>query len=79
MTLMFCSFDDRPLILRLYGNARVVHRNDAEWSELFPLFKPLPGARQIFDLAIDLVQSSCGEAVPYTRIAESGSLSTTGR
>ena len=65
MTIMFCSFDERPLILRLYGTAKVIHRNDSEWNTLLPLFKPLPGARQIFDLAIDLVQTSCGEGVPY--------------
>ncbi len=65
MTLMFCAFEDPPLILRLYGTARVIHRNDPEWNTLLPLFKPFPGPRQIFDLAIDLVQTSCGEAVPY--------------
>ncbi len=65
MTLMFCAFAGDPLILRLYGTARVIHQADAEWAELIPLFPPLPGARQIFDLAIDLVQSSCGMAVPY--------------
>jgi hypothetical protein len=64
MTIMFCSFEEKPLILRLYGNARVIHRKDAEWNEQFALLKPLPGARQIFDLSIDLVQSSCGMALP---------------
>ncbi len=65
MTIMFCAFEGGPLILRLYGSAKVVHKKDAEWKELFGMFKPLPGARQIFDLTIDLVQSSCGMAVPY--------------
>ena len=64
MTIMFCAFEGTPLILRLYGSAKVVHKNDAEWNALRALFKPLPGARQIFDLAIDLVQNSCGMAVP---------------
>ncbi len=64
MTVMFCAFDDPPLILRLYGTARVIHRRDPEWMDWFPLFKPLPGARQIFDLSIDLVQTSCGLGVP---------------
>lgn len=45
MTLMFCAFDGPPLILRLYGTATVVHKNDSEWDELFKLFQPLPGAR----------------------------------
>jgi hypothetical protein len=65
MTIMFCAFEGAPLILRLYGSARVVHKNDAEWNDLFSRLKPLPGARQIFDLSINLVQSSCGMGVPY--------------
>jgi Pyridoxamine 5'-phosphate oxidase len=64
MTLMFCAFEGSPLILRLYGTANVIHRNDPGWDGLFALFKPLPGARQIFDVALDLVQTSCGMAVP---------------
>lgn len=48
MTIMFCAFEQAPLILRLYGTARVFHQYDPEWNELFSLFKPLPGARQIF-------------------------------
>jgi len=64
MTLMFCAFEGAPLILRLYGTAKVIHRNDPEWNDLFSLFKPMPGARQIFDVALDLVQTSCGMAVP---------------
>jgi len=65
MTIMFCAFEGLPLILRLYGTAKVIHRGDPEWETLFSVFEPLPGARQIFDLSIDLVQTSCGMAVPY--------------
>ncbi|MGB7815246.1 MAG: pyridoxamine 5'-phosphate oxidase family protein [Methylotenera sp.] len=65
MTIMFCALDGPPLILRLYGSAKVIHKNDAEWKKLFALFEPLPGARQIFDLSIELIQTSCGMAVPY--------------
>lgn len=65
MTVMFCAFDGAPLILRLYGHARVIHRSCAEWDELYAHFPALPGARQIFDLQVDLVQASCGFAVPY--------------
>lgn len=76
MTLMFCAFAGAPMILRLYGTARVIHRGDSEWRELFPLFKPLPGARQIFDVAVDLVQTSCGMAVPcYSYVADREALS----
>ena len=65
MTLMFTAFEGKPLILRLYGTAKVIHKNDPEWDQLFSLFNPISGARQIFDLSIDLVQTSCGMAVPY--------------
>lgn len=65
MTLMFCAFEGKPLILRLYGQARAIHHKDPEWQSLYGLFDALPGARQIFILDIDLVQTSCGMAVPY--------------
>jgi hypothetical protein len=65
MTVMFCSFDKQPLILRLYGQARVLHERDSAWQERANLFPAYTGARQIFELDIDLVQSSCGYAVPY--------------
>jgi len=65
MTIMFAAFEGKPVILRVYGNAKVIHKNDPEWKELFPLFDPIPGARQIFDVTVDLVQTSCGMAVPF--------------
>lgn len=64
MTVMFCAFEGNPLILRLYGSARVIHQGDADWATMYALFKPLPGARQIFDLAVSHVQTSCGMGVP---------------
>lgn len=65
MTLMFAAFEGNPMILRLYGKAKVIHQTDPEWKEYFALFDPLPGARQLFDLSVDLVQTSCGMAVPF--------------
>ena len=65
LTLMFCSFDKKPWILRLYGQGRAVHPWDEEYERLYPQFKPYPGARQIIMLAIRSVQTSCGFAVPY--------------
>ncbi|RSK43284.1 pyridoxamine 5'-phosphate oxidase family protein [Hymenobacter perfusus] len=64
ITLMWCAFEGRPNILRLYGAATVYHPRDAEWVELLPLFPTLPGARQIVVVTVDLVQTSCGMAVP---------------
>jgi len=64
MTLMWCSFDADPLILRLYGRGRAVRRQDAAWGELRHHFPALPGERQIIVLDIESVQTSCGYAVP---------------
>lgn len=65
MTIMFAAFEGNPMIMRLYGEAAAVHQGDGEWDALATLFPPLPGARQIFRLAIDMVQTSCGMAVPF--------------
>ena len=65
MTVMFCSFDTQPLILRLYGQATVTHKGEVQWDILSALFPRYTGARQIFSLALALVQTSCGYAVPH--------------
>ncbi len=65
MTVMWCSFETRPLILRAYGTALATHRGEPGWDGLDGLFPPDPGSRQVFDMAVDLVQTSCGYAVPF--------------
>jgi len=65
MTLMFCSFERQPSVLRLHGAAAEIQRGQPEWCRLIGLFPPLPGARQIFDVSVDLVQTSCGYGVPF--------------
>ncbi|XID91320.1 pyridoxamine 5'-phosphate oxidase family protein [Paenibacillaceae bacterium WGS1546] len=65
VTLMFCAFEGPPNIIRLYGRGTVVLPGAPEWEELYPLFPPLPGARQIIVVDFDLVQTSCGYAVPF--------------
>lgn len=42
LTLMWCSFDADPLILRVYGRGRAVRRQDAEWGALRQYFAVLP-------------------------------------
>ncbi len=64
ITVMFCAFEGKPLILRLYGTARAVHEGDADWDDLAGQFPPMRGARNVFDVAVDLVQTSCGFGVP---------------
>lgn len=69
MTVMWCSFSTRPIILRAYGTARTIHHGDAEWAAMAAMLPEQPGARQIYDMKIELVQSSCGFAVPFMELA----------
>jgi hypothetical protein len=65
ITVMFCNFQQPALILRLYGRGRPVLPQDADWSALAAHFTLMPGTRQIFDIAVESVQSSCGWGVPF--------------
>jgi hypothetical protein len=64
ITIMMCNFEQPALILRLYGRGKPVLPQDAEWAELAAHFTLLPGTRQIFDIAVESVQTSCGWGVP---------------
>ena len=65
VTLMFCAFEGTALILRVYGTAKVIHPHDEAWEEFADMFEPMAGSRQIFDIAINRVQASCGSGVPF--------------
>ena len=64
ITIMMCNFGQPPLILRIYGRGRPVLPQDNEWEALAAHFTLLPGTRQIFDVAVESVQTSCGWGVP---------------
>jgi hypothetical protein len=69
MTLMFCAFEGEAMILRLYGRATVLHPHDPGWEDAASRFGSFAGARQVFDMEIDAVQTSCGTGVPLMRYA----------
>ena len=73
MTIMFCAFEGSPMILRLYGNGRIIQRGNAEFasilSEMFGNVAPR-SLRQFVHLDFDLVQSSCGFGVPFFDFVE---------
>jgi hypothetical protein len=64
ITLMWCAFAGAPLILRAYGTACVVHPREERWEHYAALIPPPLGARQYIHVDVDLVQASCGYAVP---------------
>jgi len=79
ITLMFCSFDATPKVLRIYGTGRAALPADPEWSGLAAHFGPAAGTgrgggdrdaeRAIIVVAIDRIADSCGYAVPVMELS----------
>lgn len=65
ITIMFCNFDRPALILRIYGTGKPVLPQDNAWDKLAAHFTLMPGTRQIFDLEVESIQTSCGWGVPF--------------
>jgi hypothetical protein len=75
ITIMVCNFRQPALILRIYGRGKPVLPQDDGWDALAAHFTLLPGTRQIFDIAVESVQTSCGWGVPLMEFeAERGTL-----
>ena len=64
VTIMFCAFEGRPLIVRLYGRGRVVEPGDGDWDALIAHFPEYPGVRSVVVVEVERVADSCGYAVP---------------
>jgi hypothetical protein len=64
ITLMFCAFSGPPVILRLYGRGRAFHVGEAGFDERAAHFADLPGKRQIVEVAVEEIVTSCGYGVP---------------
>jgi hypothetical protein len=68
LTIMLCAFEGPPMILRVYGTGRLHPRGGDDYARLLAAHWggiESPGARQIVVLDADLVQTSCGYAVPH--------------
>ncbi|HQS65560.1 MAG TPA: pyridoxamine 5'-phosphate oxidase family protein [Sulfuricurvum sp.] len=63
ITIMFCSFTDNPMILRLFCKGETIDKKDTELQELFHS-SDLKGMRQFIKLTIYCVEHSCGMSVP---------------
>lgn len=68
ITVMFCNFQQPALILRIYGTGSPVLPQDQGWDALAGNFTLLPGTRQIFDIKVESVQTSCGWGVPVMEL-----------
>lgn len=64
LTVMFCSFDEKPNIVRLFGRGEAVLPGDERFPELAARFPANPGTRSVVTLDVTKVTSSCGYSVP---------------
>lgn len=71
ITLMFCAFEGDALILRIYAKAIIYHERDEKFAKYIKEFEYTNAARQIFELKIESINSSCGMGVPlYDYVAQ---------
>lgn len=64
LTIMWCAFSGPPQIFRVYGTAKIIYPEDPQWQDCVAHIPAPIGARQYFEVDIELAQTSCGYAVP---------------
>lgn len=64
MTIMFCAFEGKANILRLYCKAVAIQEKDENWDDYIKHFEKKKAARQVFEVTIEGVNNSCGMGVP---------------
>ena len=64
LVMMFCSFSNKPKILRLHGKGTVLETRDPGFAELIGEFPDMRGMRAIIRLDVTRVSDSCGWGVP---------------
>jgi hypothetical protein len=69
ITFMFCAFEGKPNILRLYGKGEAVCFDEPGFAEKLSLFPDFPKARAVITADISRIQESCGWGVPYYEFA----------
>jgi Pyridoxamine 5'-phosphate oxidase len=69
ITLMFCSFEGPPKVLRLHGQGRVIQPDQDGWDRLRAAFPDAPehGLRAVVHVDVARTSDSCGYAVPLLR------------
>lgn len=76
VTVMFCSFDRTPNVVRLQGTGRVVGRYDDDFAAWAARFEPNPAARSVIVVDVDRVSDSCGYSLPLMSLDEERDLLT---
>ncbi len=69
ITVMFCAFEGKPNIVRLYGRGSFLAADDPAAASTVARFPEHVGARTIVSVAVEHVSTSCGYAVPFMTYA----------
>lgn len=70
VTVMLCSFEGPPSIVRLFGRGQAHVAGSDRFDELVARFPALPGGRAVIEITLDRVQTSCGFAVPFMELRQ---------
>ena len=65
VTIMFCAFEGRANILRLYGKGRAYDFAHPEYSKYLKLFPDYGKVRAVIVVDVTRIQDSCGWGVPF--------------
>ena len=70
ITIILCAFEGKPMILRIYGRAKAYNERDLEYQKHNELFKENTGSRQIIEIDVESVQTSCGYSISFMDFKE---------
>lgn len=76
ITVMFCSFERTPNVVRLHGRGRVVTVYDDDFAAWAGRFPENPAARAVIVVDVERVSDSCGYALPLLSLDEERDLLT---
>lgn len=65
ITLMFCAYEGKANIMRLYGQGSVCAFHDDGFAEKLAWFPDFDRARAIITVKLTRIQDSCGYGVPF--------------
>jgi len=65
ITIMFCAFEGKANIVRLYGTGAVVNFDEPGFATALALFPNFSRARSIITIKITRIADSCGFGVPF--------------
>jgi hypothetical protein len=65
ITLMFCAYEGKPNIMRLYGKGEAIGFDDPGFDDLMAHFPQFDRARGIIKIHVERVSDSCGWGIPF--------------